>query len=145
MSPNPMSPNPMSPNPMSPNPMSQHPMSEKPLVVGLHAVLELAALVAVGYWGWATNDGVQRWVWAVAAPLLLGTLWAVFQAEADGVNPLVAVSGAVRLVLEVVLLGLAAALLYLAGQPAWSAVLAALVVLDYLLQRDRIGRLLGTR
>jgi hypothetical protein len=120
-------------------------MSEKPIVLALHSVLEFAALVAVGYWAWVANDGLERWVWAFAVPLLLGTVWAVFRAADDGGDPIVTVPGPVRLGLELALLGVAGALLYDAGQPAWAVGFLALVVVDYALQYDRVARLARLR
>ncbi|HEU4862451.1 MAG TPA: DUF2568 domain-containing protein, partial [Candidatus Limnocylindria bacterium] len=64
-------------------------MSTTPAVLGLHFLLELVALFAVGYWGWTAHDGAQRWVWATALPLLLATVWAVFRVPGDGGDPIV--------------------------------------------------------
>lgn len=118
-------------------------MSERPLVLGLHAILELVALVAAGYWAWSVTDGVQRWIFAIAVPVLFGTIWAVFRVPGDGGDPPVVIAGPMRLVLELAIMGLAVALLAGAGQPLWAAGLLALVVVDYALQYDRIGRLLS--
>ena len=102
----------------------------------------LAALFAVGVWGWTTHDGVQRWVWAIALPLLLATVWAVFRVPNDGGDPIVTVPGPVRLLIEWSVMAIAVALLWAAGQIAWAVVLLALVVIDYGLQYDRVARLL---
>lgn len=119
-------------------------MAERPAVLGLHVLVELVMLVAVGYWGWTAHDGPQRWVWAMALPLLLGTIWAVFRVPGDGDgDPIIAVPGILRLVLELAILGAAAALLVAAGQPLWAIVVAALIALDYALQYDRVGRLIS--
>lgn len=118
-------------------------MSERPLVLGLHAVVELAALVAIGFWAWSATDGVQRWVFALALPVLVGTVWAVFRVPGDGGEPLIVVPGRLRLVIELGVMGLAVALLWAAGQGAWAIGLLALVVLDYALQYDRVARLLS--
>lgn len=117
-------------------------MSDKPAVLGLHFLLELAALFAVGVWGWTTHDGVQRWVWAIALPLLLATVWAVFRVPNDGGDPIVIVPGPVRLAIELGVMGVAVGLLWASGQATWAIVLLALVMLDYALQYDRIRRLL---
>jgi hypothetical protein len=118
-------------------------MSDRPAVLGLHFLLELAALFAVGVWGWTTHDGVQRWVWAIAPPLLLATVWAIFRVPNDGGDPIVTVPGPVRLSIEWSVMAVAVALLWASGQEAWAVVLLALVVIDYALQYDRVARLLG--
>ncbi|HJP71707.1 MAG TPA: YrdB family protein [Candidatus Limnocylindria bacterium] len=118
-------------------------MAATPAVLGLHFLLELIALFAVGYWGWMTHDGTQRWLWAMALPLLLATVWAVFRVPGDGGDPIVTVPGPVRLLIELGIMGTAVALLWSSGQATWAIVLLALVVLDYGLQYDRVARLLG--
>lgn len=118
-------------------------MASAPAVLGLHFVLELAALFAAGYWGWTTHDGVQRWVWAIALPLLLATVWAVFRVPNDGGEPIVTVAGPVRLLIEWSVMAIAVVLLAASAQAAWAIVLSALAVLDYALQYDRVARLLG--
>lgn len=118
-------------------------MSGNPLVLALHFGLELAALVALGYSGWTISDGVQRWVWAIALPLLLATVWAVFRVPNDGGDPIIVVPGIVRLAIELAFFGIAVVLLFAAGQQTWAFVLLALVVFDYALAYDRVARLLG--
>jgi hypothetical protein len=117
-------------------------MASTPAVLGLHFLLELAALFATGYWGWTTHDGVQRWVWAIALPLLLATVWAVFRVPNDGGDPIVTVPGPIRLLIEWSVMAIAVVLLATSGQVTWAIVILALVVLDYALQYDRVGRLL---
>ena len=118
-------------------------MSQRPAVLGFHFLLELAALFALGAWGWTTHDGVQRWVWAIALPLLLATVWAIFRVPNDGGDPIVTVPGPVRLLIEWSVMAIAVALLWASGQAMWAVVLLGLVVVDYALQYDRVTRLLG--
>jgi hypothetical protein len=118
-------------------------MADSPAVLGLHLLLELAALLAVGFWGWTTHDGTQRWLWAIALPLLLATVWAVFRVPGDGGDPIVTVPGPLRLLIELGVMAIAIGLLWGSAEVAWAVVLLALVVLDYALQYDRVARLLG--
>lgn len=118
-------------------------MSQNPVVLGLHFLLELSALAAAAYWGWATRDGMTRWAWAIGLPLLLAVVWALFRAAGDGPDPTVTIPGIARLVLELAILGGAAFLLWRAGQSALAGVFVALIIIDFALQYDRIGRLLG--
>ncbi len=118
-------------------------MSVNPVVLGFHFLLEIAALVAVGYWGWTRHDGLARWGLAVGLPLAAAVVWALFRAVGDGPEPTVAVPGAARLALELLVLLGAAFLLWQAGQPTLAAIVVALIILDYVLQYDRVMRLLG--
>jgi hypothetical protein len=118
-------------------------MADTPAVLGLHFLLELAALFAVGFWGWTTHDGTQRWLWAIALPLLLATVWAVFRVPGDGGDPIVTIPGPLRLLIEIGVMTIAIGLLAASGQVAWAIVLLLLVVLDFALQYDRVMRLLG--
>ena len=73
--------------------------------------LEVAALVFWGIVGWQIAGGIGRWVLVIVLPVAAAVVWGTFRApgdhSADGGAP-VAVHGAVRLVIEfVVLLGAA--------------------------------------
>lgn len=119
-------------------------MSQNPLVLALHFLLEVAAVVAVGYWAWASNEGAWRWVLVIGLPVLAVAAWAVFRAAGDGPTPMVAIPGLARLALELAILGGAALLLALADRPILAAAFAALIVLDYALSYDRVARLIGS-
>ena len=47
---------------------------------GLRFVLELAALTALGYWGFAEHEGVLQWLLGLGAPLLAAVVWGAFVA-----------------------------------------------------------------
>jgi hypothetical protein len=46
--------------------------------LGLRFALELSALAATAYWGYHAADGAVRWVLAIAAPLAVIVVWALF-------------------------------------------------------------------
>ena len=104
----------------------------------LRFVLELAALVAWGLAGWElAGDALGGWLrWLVALVLVSAAAgaWGTFRVEGDsgGDNEApVRVPGAVRLVVElVVLLGGAVAVTW-AGLTAFGVVLGVLVVFHY--------------
>ena len=98
-------------------------MSQAPAVLGLHFLLEVAALAALARWGWATHAGATRWLWAIGVPLVAAAAWAVLRAPGDGPAPLVAVPGALRLALE--LTERERAVLRLVGQGKTNKVIAA--------------------
>jgi len=90
--------------------------------LGLRFLLELGLLVGVGWWGGHLVD----WWAAVLLPLGAGVIWGSFLSpKARWTIP-----HAARLLLELVLFGLAAAGYYSAGHPWIAAVFGALVVLS---------------
>lgn len=144
-------------------------MSVHPVNLALRFALELAALGAIGYWGWTGHGGIWRWALGLGLPVIAAVLWASFRVPGDqermaqsfqdtGIvseqaahnsreprRALVAVPGVVRLLLEAVFFGGAVLLLVLAGQSRSALILGALVVLHYLASYDRIRWLLGQR
>ena len=44
----------------------------------LRFLLELSALAATAYWGFATASGVTQWVLGLGAPLLVAVVWGLF-------------------------------------------------------------------
>lgn len=65
--------------------------------------LEVTVLIAAGMWGWHQADTWMRWLLAIGVPLILSTIWGVFNVPNDpsrsGNAPIV-VHGAVRLAIE---------------------------------------------
>jgi hypothetical protein len=51
---------------------------------GLRFLLELAALASLGYWGFAENDGVLRWVLGIGLPVLAAAVWGTFVSPKAG-------------------------------------------------------------
>jgi hypothetical protein len=47
---------------------------------GLRFLLELAALISLGYWGFAEHDGVSQWLPGLGAPLVAEAVWGAFVA-----------------------------------------------------------------
>lgn len=109
-----------------------------PLNAALRFALELAALAAMGYWGWVRHDGVERWLWAIGLPLVAAVAWAVFRIPGDPGNAPVAVPGVVRLLLEVVFFGGAVWLLMLAGSPGRALLLGVVLAGHYLWAYRRV-------
>ena len=105
-------------------------------------LLELAALGAVGYWGWATHAGTAQWWWTLGAPLAVAVVWGTFRVENDPGPAPVAVPGPVRFVVELALFAAAALALLLAGRPIAGGALGALVLVHYALDFHRVRWLL---
>jgi Protein of unknown function (DUF2568) len=90
----------------------------------LRFVLELGALAALGYWGFAEFDGAAQWVFGLGAPLIAAGVWGTSvapRASRPTVDP-------VRLLLEVAVFGSGVAALLAAGSTALALVFAALVM-----------------
>lgn len=96
--------------------------------LALRFILELCALVALGYWGFkAGGTPITKLALGIGAPLLAAVVWGTFLA------PRAAVPGPLSLVLELGVFGSAAAALYAAGRPALAWALAVLYVINRVL------------
>ena len=116
-------------------------MSSNPLNLALRFLLEIGALIAIGYWGFSQHAGTWRWVAGLGGPLVAAALWGTFAVPNDpsrsGKAP-VPVPGVVRLLLELAFFGLAAWALHDAGKPILALVLAGVTAAHYILSYDRV-------
>lgn len=123
-------------------------MSEHPVNLGFRFILEIAAVSALAFWGWAWG-GWYRWPLAIAIAVTAMAVWAIFRTPGDGTSGagLVATAGPLRLALELALFSLAVVALLTAhanDRATWFAViLAAAVLVHYVLSWDRIRWLLS--
>lgn len=120
-------------------------MGQHPLNLALRFILEMAALIAIGYWSWTRHEGVLRVAMAISLPLIAAVLWATFRVPGDtssGAEPIVAVPGLLRLLLELALFSFATWGLYRSGavNAAWA--LGGVTLFHYLFSYDRIWWLL---
>jgi hypothetical protein len=122
-------------------------MGSHPIMLAIRFLLELAALLAMGFWGWKEHQGWFRVFPALAVPLIAAALWITFAVPGDpsrsGSAP-IAVPGSLRLALELMVFAFAAWALYDAGSVKLSAILGGSVCLHYLASYDRV-RWLVTR
>jgi hypothetical protein len=120
-------------------------MGSHPINLAVRFLLEVAALVAIGYWGWSQHSGALRFVLAIGGPLLIAILWGAFAVRNDpsrsGKAP-VPVPGMARLALEIAIFAFAAWALYDAGNRLLGLVFALVVMVHYALSYDRIAWLL---
>ena len=120
-------------------------MSQNPLNLALRFLLELTALVAIGYWGWTQFDGVLRYLLAIGLPLLAAFVWGTFRVPADASansKAPVRVPGIVRLLIEIIFFGFATWAFFNAGAITPAAILGGLTLFHYIISYDRIGWLL---
>jgi hypothetical protein len=98
--------------------------------LALRFFLEVAALVALGYWGsHAGSSEVVHWVLGIGAPLVAAVVWGLFIAPRARYR----VSDPVWIGLQVAVFGAATAALLAAGQTAPAIVFVALLIVNAVL------------
>jgi hypothetical protein len=117
-------------------------MGSHPLNLALRFLLEVAALVAIGYWGFDQYDGIWRFVVGIGGPVIAALIWGTFAVPEDpsrsGRAP-VPIPGVLRLVLELSLFGFAVWALNDAGSPILALILASITIVHYALSYDRVA------
>lgn len=113
-------------------------MANHPLNLALRFILELAALYALGYWGWSQHAGLARPLWGLGLPLGAALLWGTFRVPDDPGKATVPIPGLLRLLLELLVLGGAVWALYAAGQARWGLVFGLVTLGHYLISYDRL-------
>ena len=123
-------------------------MGSHPLNLAVRFLLEIAALVALGYWGFDLHSGVWRFILGIGLPVLAAAAWGTFAVPGDpsrsGKAP-VPIPGILRLLLELALFGSAAWALYAVGKQALALILACITLVHYALSYDRVAWLIGQR
>jgi hypothetical protein len=102
----------------------------KSLNIGLAFFLELAMLVAFGYWGFQTSDStLVKILFGIGVPVVVIVIWGLFLAPRstrrlrDPWLPL----------LKIVLFGAASLALISAGQPTWGLILGVIALVNIVL------------
>jgi hypothetical protein len=120
-------------------------MSQNPLNLTLRFILEICALVAIGYGGWHAAEGFWRYLLAIGLPLIAATLWGMFRTPNEPHAPqhsTRAVSGWVRLLIEALVFGGGAWGLFSSGATTLGWVYSTVVILHYAASYDRVVWLL---
>ena len=117
-------------------------MGTHPINLALRFVLEIAAVVSLGYWGWRSQEGALRVVLVIAAPLAAAVVWGIFTTPGDPTrspNAVIPTPGIIRLVIELLLFAAAVWALLASGLqiPGW--IFAGIVFLHYGISYDRIA------
>ena len=117
-------------------------MGSHPANLFLRFLLEVAALFALGLWGWRVGSGPTRWLLALALPTVAAVAWGTLAVPGDpsrsGGAP-VPIPGLVRLLLELSFFAAAVLSLRTLGWERWGTVLGVVVVLHYLVSYDRVS------
>lgn len=112
-------------------------MNTHPVNLTVRFLLEILMLVILGYWGWHLGSGWLSYVLVVVFPLFAAVLWGVFRIPNDPKSAPVAIPGVARLLLELILFGLAAWALRSMGYLNESIALAVVVIIHYAVSWDR--------
>jgi hypothetical protein len=123
-------------------------VSSHAINLALRFLLELSALGAMGYWSWTQHGGLTRWLLTICLPVISAVIWGTFAVPNDpsrsGSAP-IPIPGALRLLIELLLL-VGGAYLLIASQQIWlGTVFAAMTVLHYSISYDRIRWLLKSK
>lgn len=98
--------------------------------LALRFFLELCALAALGYWGFLTGKGwVMKIGLGVGAPVLIAVIWGMFGPPGASVK----LSAPLHLFLELLIFGLAAIALYVAGKHGLVWIFIMTVVINRIL------------
>ena len=93
-------------------------------------LLELAALAVLGWWGWRTGTSATlRWTLVIALPLVAAVLWGLFAAPKSALD----VSGPVKVAVQTLVLGGAAAALLNLGETRWAGLYGGVLVANTVL------------
>lgn len=123
-------------------------MGSHPVNLIIRFVLELLALLSVGYWGWNEFDGSLKYAFGLGLPIIMTIIWGTFAVEDDpsrsGKAP-VPVSGAQRLGIEFIFFALAIWTLHDLGQDKLSYILGGIVIIHYMVSYDRVNWLIAQK
>ena len=117
-------------------------MGSHPLNLALRFLLEMAALIAIGFWGWEQYEGLVQYIIAFGLPIILATMWGIFAVPNDpsrsGKAP-IPIPGLVRLLFELAFFTLATWSLLYMGDTKLSWIAGCSVAFHYIISYDRIA------
>jgi hypothetical protein len=119
--------------------------SKNPINLALRFLLEVAAILAFGFWGYSLAAGGIQILLAILFPLLFAVLWGVFAVRGDpsrSGKTVVQTPGIVRLLLELLLFGAAAWMMLELDYPSMALIFGLAVAFHYFVSFDRIAWLL---
>ncbi len=120
-------------------------MAKHPLNLALRFLLELAAIITMGIWGFHISEGAFGIIFAILLPLGFAILWGVFAVPNDpsrSGKTVISTPGIIRLFLE---LGLFAAATWMMSDLDYSIIwwiFGIVVLIHYVLSYERVSWLL---
>ena len=120
-------------------------MSTHPINSVVRLLLELAAIISFGIWGYHQSDTALRILLAILLPLGFALLWGVFAVRDDpsrSGKTVIPTPGIIRLLLELGLFGIAAWMLLDLDYSRLAFIFGATVAIHYIFSYDRIAWLL---
>ena len=117
-------------------------MGSNPINLAVRFILEIAGLMALGWWGWNQTEGILRFVLALGVPILAAVLWATFAVPDDlsrSGEARVPVPGIVRLLLELVFFTSATWSLFAMGVTTLGWIYGITVLVHYVVSYDRVA------
>ena len=116
-------------------------MGSNPINLALRFLLEIAALLSMGIWGWRQGENWVSYVLAFGMPLMAAVIWGVFAVPDDpsrsGSAP-IAVPGILRLVIELCVFAFAVWALNDLGYIMICWIMGGVVIIHYAISYDRI-------
>ena len=104
-------------------------LSLKGFNVALRGIMEAGIIFGLGYWGYQTGQDLEaKLLLSTAAPLLLFGFWGFYDFHKAGRN-----AELWRLLQELLISGMAAVALYMAGQHVFCWVLAGISIMHHAL------------
>ena len=116
-------------------------MGSNPINLAARFILEIAGLVALGWWGWNLAEGILRFLLALGIPFLAAVLWGTFAVPNDpsrSGEARVPVPGIVRLLLELAFFGSATLSLFATGLTTLGWIYGIAILIHYLISYDRV-------
>jgi hypothetical protein len=122
-------------------------LTQHPANLMLRFFLEVAALIAVGQWGWQVGQGLNRYLLAFGLPLLLAAVWAIFRTPEDPSSGkgVVRIPGPARLLLEALFFGFAIWTMFASSRGFFGVVFSAALLLHYAWSLNRVIWLIRQR
>jgi hypothetical protein len=117
-------------------------MGSNPINLLGRFILEIAGLVALGWWGWNQAEGILRFLLALGIPLLAAILWGTFAVPNDpsrSGEAKVPVPGIVRLLLELAFFASATWVLFNMELSTLGWIYGIASLIHYLISYDRIA------
>jgi hypothetical protein len=113
-------------------------MSSNPINLSVRFLLEIAALISMGIWGWQNGEGIMRYVLAFGIPMIAAGIWGTFRVPNDPGSAPVAIPGILRLAYEFGFFGFAVWALIDVNYVKFGWALVIILAIHYIISYDRI-------